>query len=336
MYDDRGVLRMNVAVIGTGYWGTNHARVTSELAAEELIDEIVFCDKDESRVSSVASNYGAEYVTDHNDLKSSVDAAIVATPLTTHQEIANDLLESGIDCLVEKPLALNSDAAWDIVHTAERTGQTLAVGHIFRHHPALQALKARIDRGELGQIKYLHTNRFSFRVPRETSGVLHQLAIHDIDIYRYLFGANPDRIYCRLSNWIREGIDETAVLTLDFGDAVGTINESWQVPVFGKQRELIVIGTERAVYLDYLEDTELELFDTRIRKQNGLQAVNEGSMTIKTEDREPLRTEVLDFLEASQSGETPSADGRVGAEVIELLEIAEEADKRRAAISVDQ
>ena len=175
---------MNFAVIGTGYWGSNHARVACELRSEGIVDEVVLCDRDEERVSTLAAEYDVEYVTDHGDLESQVDAAVVATPSTTHASVATDLLESGIDCLVEKPLALTSDSAWDIVKTARRTNRTLAVGHIFRYHPALQELKSRLDRGELGQIKYLNTNRFSFRAPRQTSGVLHQLAVHDIDIYR--------------------------------------------------------------------------------------------------------------------------------------------------------
>ncbi len=326
---------MKFGVIGTGYWGTNHARVSSELRSEGAIDEIVFCDQDKSRVTEIASNYGAEYVTDYRDLVNKVDAVVIATPSTTHEEIATSLLTAGIDCLVEKPLALSSEAAWNIVKTAEEEDQTLGVGHIFRYHPALQALKNRIDRGDLGKIKYLHTNRFSFRVPRKTSGVLYQLAIHDVDVYRYLLDARPDRIYCKLNRWIRDDVDETASLTLDYGQTFGTITESWQVPVFGKQRELIVVGSERTAYIDYLEDTQLELFDSRIQQSsNDFRAINEGSTVHKTEDREPLKAELTDFINASQTNREPLASGVIGAEAVDLIELAAQSDRENETIEL--
>jgi predicted dehydrogenase len=301
-----------------------------------MIDEVVFCDQDEDRVSEIASNYGVKYVTDHGELESTVDAAVVATPSTTHNDIATSLLSAGVDCLVEKPLATSSDDAWEIVETAEQANATLAVGHIFRHHPALQELKRRIDRGELGEIKYLHTNRFSFRVPRETSGVLNQLAVHDLDIYRYLLNKLPERLYCKTNSWIRENVEETASLTLDYGNTIGTINESWQVPVFGKQRELIVVGTERAAYLDYLEDTEFELYDARIQQSGGgFRAIDEGKITHETEDREPLRAEAVDFIDASRSDTDPLADGTIGAETVDMIELAQESNAANRAIPVD-
>jgi len=326
---------MRLAIIGTGYWGTNHARVATELAADGKIDKTVFCDIDEDRVTELASNYGVDYVTDYRELFSAVDCAVVATPSHTHRDIAHRLLENGVDCLVEKPLAMDSDTAYEIVDTAERENQTLAVGHIFRHHPALQALKEKIDRGDLGRIKYLHTNRYSFRVPRDSSGVLHQLAVHDIDIYRYLLGKHPERIFCSTNSWAGSQTEETAALTLEYGETVATINESWQVPVFGKQRELIVVGTERAVYIDYLKDTELEVYDARIlQSDKGYRAIDEGVTIHETKEAEPLREEVVDFLNAVESGDSPLADGKVGAEAVELIEDAIESNKNNQSIPV--
>ncbi|AZH24766.1 Gfo/Idh/MocA family protein [Haloplanus aerogenes] len=326
---------MKLGVIGTGYWGSNHARVAVELEEDGLIEEVIFCDLDEDRVTELASNYGVEFVTDYRELISRVDAAVIATPSHTHRDIAITLLSNGVDCLVEKPLAIHSDTAWEIVETANQNNRTLAVGHIFRYHPALQAVKERIDRGELGHIKYLHTNRYSFRVPRESSGVLHQLAVHDVDIYRYLLGGHPDRIFCATNSWIRDDIEETATLTLNYENTIGTINESWQVPVFGKKRELIVIGTERSAYIDYLKDTEFEIFDSRIRREDGeYRAMEEGQTTHETRNAEPLREEVTDFLMAIENDRSPLASGQVGAEAISLLERAAESERTNSAVSV--
>jgi len=256
-----------------------------------------------------------------------VDAATLATPSTTHEEIATDLLADGTDLLVEKPLALSADAAWNVVRTAERHGRSLGVGHIFRYHPALRELKRRIDRGELGRLKYLLTSRFSFRVPRDTTGVLYSLAVHDVDVYNYLLGEWPDALACRLDSFVREGIDETATLTLEYGDLTGVIHSSWQVPVFGKQRHLTVVGSNRSAALDYLDNTRLEIHDAEVfaDDEGRLRSRDENRIVYETPDREPLKAEVEAFVQAAHEGRDPPASGRVGARTVEILEQAERA-----------
>jgi predicted dehydrogenase len=328
---------MKYAVIGTGYWGQNHVRVAVELMREtDAVNEVVLCDIDEDRVAELATTYDIEFVTDVGELGDrGVDAATLATPSPTHAELATNLLEDGIDVLVEKPLALTSEDAWRIADVAQANDRTLGVGHIFRYHPALNELKRRIDRGELGEIKYLKTNRFSYRVPRETAGALYSLAVHDLDIYQYLVDEVPRRMYCKLDSHIRDGIDETATLVVEYEDATGVINESWQVPVFGKKRDLVVVGTERSAYLDYLEDTKLELFDSRIDQSGDkVRASTEGSQVYETDPAEPLKLEVTDFVESSKAGTTPHASGVVGARTVELLELAVKSDEDGSTVDV--
>lgn len=328
---------MRYAVIGTGYWGSNHVRVGAELVEEGVLESLVLCDVNESRAANLASDYGVEYTADYTDLPDlGVDAATVATPSTTHRQIAVDLLDAGLDLLVEKPLALTSDDAWAIVDTAEANDAALGVGHIFRYHPALNELKDRIDRGELGRIKYLNTNRFSFRAPRATTGVLYSLAVHDVDVYTYLLDETPKAIYCNLDSVIREDIDETATLVLEYNDATGVINESWQVPVFGKRRDLSVVGSQRSAYMDYLDDTELELFDAYVTEGDGnYRAHSEGKHHYETEQREPLRAEITEFIEAANAGSQPRASGEIGARTVEILEHAQRSNERNEVVSLD-
>jgi predicted dehydrogenase len=328
---------MKYAVIGTGYWGQNHVRVAVELMNEtNMVDDIVLCDIEEDRVTELAASYDVDYVTDVKELTEyDVDAATLATPSPTHCSLATTILQDGIDVLVEKPLALTADEAHEIIDVAKANDRILGVGHIFRYHPALNELKRRIDRGELGRIKYLKTNRFSFRVPRETTGALFSLAVHDIDIYGYLLDEEPTSIYCNLDSHIDEDIDETVTLVAEYEQATGVINESWQVPVFGKKRDLIVVGTERSAYLDYLEDTTLEIFDSRIsRSENGLRAHQEGSQTYETEPAEPLKLELKDFIDASETRTKPFASGEVGARAVELLELAQQSSEEQRLIDL--
>lgn len=329
---------MNYCVIGTGYWGSNHARVGAELLEEGAIDSLVFCDVDEDRAAEQADQYGVEYVTDHSELSSyDVDAATVATPSPTHHGIATELLEQGIDLLIEKPIAVSSSQAWEIVQTAQDHNRVLSVGHIFRHHPALSDLKQRIDRGELGRIKYLNTNRFSFRVPRETAGALFSLAVHDIDISNYLLRSVPDRLFCQLDSFLREGIDETATIVMEYDGATASINESWQVPVFGKRRDLTVVGTKRAAHIDYLKDNVVEIYDSTIEDDSGhLSVHDDGRQRYEVENSEPLRVEVEDFLGAVRERSTPKVPGEVGAATVGLLEQAIRSDEANEVVSVDE
>lgn len=328
---------MNYAVVGTGYWGSNHARVAAELAGDGVLDNVVLCDVDEARANELAESYGVEAVTDYEQLpKLGIDAATISTPSPTHHEIATYLLRSGVDVLVEKPLALKSKDAWDIVSVAEAHDRTVAVGHIFRHHPALLELKDRIERGELGRIKYLTTNRFSFRVPRSTTGALYSLAVHDVDISNYLLEDRPEQLYCSLDSVVREDIDETATIVLEYDGATSIINESWQVPVFGKRRDLVVVGSEKSAYVDYLEDNLVELHDSRIVERNGtLSTREEGKKVYEAENNEPLRAELENFIAATRGETELRAPGEVGASAVELLECAKQSDERNEAVQID-
>jgi len=328
---------MNYAVIGTGYWGSNHARVGAELLDEGEIDSLVFCDVDESRAAEQADQYGVKYVTDHHDLVNhNVDAATIATPSPTHHDIAVALLEDGLDLLIEKPLAVTSEQAWNVVRVARENDTTLGVGHIFRYHPALSDLKRRIDRGELGRIRYVNTNRFSFRVPRKAAGALFSLAVHDVDICNYLLEAAPNRLFCQLDSFIREDIDETATIVMEYDGTTANINESWQVPVFGKRRDLTVVGTERSAHLDYLEDNVVDVYDSTVQRDgNHLSTRDNGRQRYEVDNREPLRVEAEDFLKAASNGSTPKASGEVGAATVALLERAREADAAESTVRID-
>jgi predicted dehydrogenase len=326
---------MRLGVVGTGYWGSNHARVAAELRTEGVVEEVLLCDADEDQVDELASRHGVPYVTDHTELAAAVDAAVVATPSPTHRPVATDLLRTGVDVLVEKPLALSSEDAWAIVDTAASHGRTLGTGHIFRYHPALADLKRRLDRGELGDIKHLTTSRFSFREPRTTAGALYSLAVHDVDVYTYLLGSRPDRVYCTLEKTVVDGIDETASLTLSYGETNGVIDVSWHVPAFGKRRDLVVAGSEATAYVDYLEDTVVEIHDSSMVREDGHVQAREGeTRTHELPEREPLRIEVEDFLAACRSETRPRASGHVGAAAVELLEAAERSAETGRAVSL--
>ncbi|WP_435346423.1 Gfo/Idh/MocA family protein [Haloarchaeobius sp. HRN-SO-5] len=331
---------MKLAVVGAGYWGSNHARIASELVESGVVDDALLCELDEERAREVAADNGLQYVTDHRQLADyGVDAAVVATPSPTHESIVVDLLEDDIDAMVEKPLALSVEAANNIVQTAAASDRTLGVGHVFRHHPALDALRERMQAGELGEVTHLRTVRHACQPARQV-GALHSLAVHEVDIYRYLLDQNPDTVYCRLDAAVATDTHDTATLVLGFDDVTGVVSESWTIPVAGKRRDLVVVGSEGVAAVDYLEDTVVEFYDVPPERsddgtrQGHMEELCDPRTVLDVDGAEPLKSEVTDFVTAVRDGRQPLTTGVDGAWAVKLLADAERSAERNAVVDV--
>ncbi len=331
---------MNYGVVGTGYWGSNHARIAAELVEAGVVDDAVVCDADPDRAANVGEDVGLAYATDHRDLADrGVDAAVVATPSPTHERVVTDLLEAGVDTMVEKPLALSVDAANRIVGTADDNEAVLGVGHVFRHHPALDRARDLIRDGDLGTVSHLRTRRHASQPPRPV-GALHSLAVHEVDAYRYLLDRNPDTVYCRLDAAVATATHDTATLVMGFDDVTGVVSESWAIPVDGKVRDLVIVGDEGVAAVDYLRDTVVELYDvppgesTPGVRQGHQAGADQPREVIDVDGDEPLAAEVRDFLAAVQEGRPPKTTGVDGAWAVKLLADAERSAERNAVVDV--
>jgi predicted dehydrogenase len=142
---------MKVAVIGVGSMGRNHARVYSELAEAELV---AVSDADPKLADSLAQKFGARFYTDYRELleKEKPAAVSIAVPTVLHEEVGMAALEAGAHVLMEKPIAATVEAGRRLIVKAKDVGRQLMVGHIVRFNPAIQALKQKLDAGELGRI----------------------------------------------------------------------------------------------------------------------------------------------------------------------------------------
>ncbi len=323
---------MKVALIGTGYWGRNHAKVWRELRDEKYIDEVMLCDINEDVVKPLAKDFGFDYTTDPRDVmkREDIDAVDIASSTPTHYTLAKNAMQHGKHVLVEKPMAENSEECRELISIAEKEDKILMVGHIFRYHPALRELKKMIARGELGDIVSMHTRRLSLRYPRKDMGVLLALAIHDVDVYAYLLDENPKEIFTvTTSNYI-PGIEEEALIVMRFSKATGYIKESWNYPLGKKIREIIVVGTESAVRIDYLKPDELVIYDSAILKDGGIK--NEGEFVKRVPYIEPLKAELLDFVESVKNHRKPVADMYVGLRAVEMIEKAMESAEKGSTV----
>jgi UDP-N-acetylglucosamine 3-dehydrogenase len=317
--------KLRVAVIGVGAMGRNHARVYSELPDVELVGAV---DSFVATAQSVAMRYGCAAYTDYQRMldEKRPDAVSVAVPTVYHLEVAQHLASRGIHLLIEKPIAFSVEEGQQIIHAAEKAGVCLAIGHVERFNPAVIALKDRLAQGELGRIFQMDARRqgpFPARV--NDVGVVIDLAVHDLDIMRYVSGADIIRVYAETERRIHSTHEDmvSGLVRLDNG-AVGTLTINWLTPT--KIRELWVTGERGMFRVDYLTQ-DLYFFENAIVGESGwetlqhLRGVSEGRMIRHVVNKkEPLRAELDAFL-ASVRGERPVAV--TGADGLRALQLAQ-------------
>ncbi|RLI38367.1 gfo/Idh/MocA family oxidoreductase [Candidatus Bathyarchaeota archaeon] len=300
--------KLGVAVIGVGFWGQNHARIYHDLPRAELV---AVCDLDERKAREAAAKYGAEAYTDSSELlkREDVEAVSICTWSTVLADEASKALKAGKHVLVEKPMTASSREAVRLVELAEQEGLTLAVGFVERFNPGVQHVKELISSGRLGRVVALSSRRLS-RWPRRPwdVGVVKDLAIHDVDLMRYLLGEEPTSIYAMVGGLRRADVEDYATILLAFpGGTVGLIEANWLTP--HKVRVLRVTGSEATLDLDYLTQ------QVTIRDE-------EGAFTPTRPWREPLRLELEHFVDCVLSGREPMVSGRDGLVALTICELA--------------
>lgn len=311
-----------VAVIGVGAMGRNHARVYSELPNVQLVG---VSDVDERAVQT-AARFGGQGYTDYRRLldEQKPEAVAIAVPTVDHLAVALEAIQRGIHVLLEKPIASTIEEGQQIIAAAERAKVTLAVGHIERFNPAVIALKQQLAQGALGRVFQIDARRqgpFPARI--RDVGVVIDLAVHDLDIMRYVTGQEVVRVYAETEQRIHTTREDllTSLLRLSEG-AVGTLTINWLTPT--KIRELCVTGERGLFRVDYLTQ-DLYFFENATaggewEALQVLRGVSEGRMIrYVVNKREPLRAEQEAFLAAIR-GEVPVVV--TGADGLRALELA--------------
>lgn len=331
---------IGIGVIGSGYWGKNYIRNCKALLLEKEIDYLKICDINEERAKQMGKNFELEYTSNLNEIinDEKITAVAIVTPSSTHYELSKLFLQNGKDVFVEKPITLNSKNAKELVKIANNYNQILMVGHLFRYHPAVRDIKKRIDIGEFGKIEIIITFRFALGVPRTDMGVILALAVHDLDLSCYLLNQDlPKSILADNGKFHQDRVLEMTNISLDFENgAKSYIMASWNIPVYNKKREVIIIGSEKSAIIDYLTPSEYKIFDTKIKKRdiNGkiiLEKVDNAIYKVVIDYKEPLREEILHYLECIKSRKKPETDGLNGYYAVKMCEkafLSAESNKR--------
>ena len=318
-------MTIRVAVIGVGAMGRNHARVYSDLPGTDLVGVV---DLDRKAAEAVAEKYGARAYTDFEALLDELhpDAVSVAVPTAQHCPVVLPIIERGVHVLIEKPIAFNIAEGEQIIAAAEQHAVKLMIGHIERFNPAVIALKAHLSAGELGRVFQIDARRQGpFPVRVVDVGAVIDLAVHDLDIMRYITGAEVIRAYAETERRIHSTREDllTGLVRLSDG-TVGTLTINWLTPT--KIRELYVTGERGMFRVDYLTQ-DLYFYENAIARDGEwdtlrvLRGVSEGRMIRHViNKKEPLRAELEAFL-AAVRGETPVLiTGQDGLTALKLAE----------------
>jgi predicted dehydrogenase len=319
--------RIPVAVIGVGHMGRHHARIYHELPEAELIGVV---DADRERAEAIAGQYQVEAFTSVEPLLGRIKAATVAVPTVAHLAVAGPLLERGIDVLIEKPLAPDSQTCRKLIDAAGKSGALLQVGHSERFNPVVRAM----DRMQV-RPRFIETHRISpFTFRSADIGVVMDMMIHDIDIVLHLVRSRPVKIDAvGVSVLARYEDICNARVTFESG-CVANLTASRLA--LKTERKIRVFSEEAYLSLDYQKkvgiaikkDANLDLLKMAREHQatdlSQLAGADFGSMVkvepLQVDDVEPLRAELQSFLAALTTGGKPEVSAEDGAAAVELAE----------------
>ena len=298
-----GTLR--VGVVGVGVMGSNHARVLSELPDVKLVGIV---DPERRQRDAVSEALGCAAVGDVESLvRLGVDAVTIAAPTHTHRDVAQECIAHGLHVLVEKPIASTVEEGHAIIAAARRARVTLMVGHVERFNPAVEAIKQAIHNEDILSIAITRVGPFPPRM--SNVGVVIDLAVHDIDLIRWFTDSEIVEIQPQLSSAVAERED---IALLQFSTASGVlaqINTNWLTPF--KARTVHIATRDKYLIADLLTLQVSECF--------GFQPDGSYSMRhLSVRYAEPLRSELVAFINAIRTGRPPLVTGEEGVASLEI------------------
>lgn len=331
---------VTLGLIGCGYWGPNLIRNFNNIAGCRLK---TVSDINESRLSHITTLYpNIEGIIDPNGLMNDkeVDAIVVATPVRSHFPLAKAALLAGKHVMIEKPMASSSAECEELVEIAQQKGLILMVGHTFLYSAAIHKIAEIIRSGDMGEIRYINTQRLSLGLFQKDINVAWDLAPHDISIIRYLLEESPVTINCQGNAHVTPGIEDVTNISLTFAsNRFATIQSSWLEP--RKVRQMTIVGTRRMIVYNDLQIVEpIKVYDVRVDRPPHYDSFAEfqysyhyGDSYIPRLERhsEPLKNQCQHFLDCIRNKTQPVSCGQRGLELVKILEASTQSLKANGA-----
>ncbi len=324
---------ISVAQIGVGYWGPNLLR---NLSTNPRCKIRMVADASKERRGFVTRNYpSAETVDDGNRAIASADvqAVVIATPAQTHHALATAALAAGKHVLVEKPMATSVAEVEEIERLASEKGLVAMVGHTFLFNPAVRYLKQLIDSGDLGDVRYIYSQRLNLGRIRSDVDALWNLAPHDISIIQYLLDNRaPASVRRTGMDFVQKGIDDVVFLNIEYpGKVLAHVHVSWLDP--HKVRSLTVVGSKKMAVYDDMAEHKIAIYDKGIEPKAVLgesmdyDQIQPPSFIHRSGDihfpaiawKEPLRAEIDHFLDCIEGRASCLTGPTHAKEVVRIL-----------------
>jgi len=324
---------LTLAQIGVGYWGPNLLR---NLVASKRCSVKMVVDLSPERRDYVCRTYPGVQATESVESvlqDPNVDAAIIATPVATHFDLAIEMLKAGKHILVEKPLATTVQDVKEIGALAKKNGLVAMVGHTFLFSPPVRHVKRVIESGTLGDIRYIYSQRLNLGRIRSDVDALWNFAPHDISIIQYwLNEPTPLSIVRNGGAYIQDALADVVFLNITYpNNILANIHVSWLDP--RRVRSMTVVGTKQMVVYDDAAENKVAIHDKGIDRkpagdgQSSAFEYRSGDVTLpKIDSSEPLRAEIDHFFDCIETG-TPCLTGPEHA--LKVVQILSAADNRK-------
>lgn len=321
---------MRLLLIGVGRWGMNHLKTL-----KKLVDELYVVDSDPNQLKVCRElSIPADHLSnDYRDFLDRADGVDVVTPADSHLAICKECFAKKKDVFVEKPVALTSPEAIEMITRANQNGVIFQVGHIYRYHPAVSKIKQVLEEGKLGIVQYAYGHFMGFKRPRTDVGVTQTDAIHYFDLFNYLFREPPHAVTAVVKNYLNFPLDDTSVSVLDYHGKIVFIEAGYMPPE--KRRDIAIVGDRASLYCDFQKNSLL-FCENRHERQAGKCVALEGEargMPVETE--EPLATELKAFLDSIRSRSRPLADGQAGYEALKIVEVCYESSRSGKRLEIE-
>jgi predicted dehydrogenase len=325
---------INIGVIGYGYWGPNLVRNFS------MVDDCVVtkvADLRNDRLALLKKQYPS--VTAVNSIKDvindkKIEAVVIATPVSSHFEIARLALKKGKHVLVEKPMTASVCESQKLIDLAKKKNKTLMVDYTFLYTGAVQRMKTLIDKKEIGNINYFDSTRINLGLFQKDVNVLWDLAPHDISVFNYLVGRIPHSVQAIGVSHLKNGIEDIAFLVLRCRSGlIAHFNCSWSSPI--KIRLMLIGGDKKMIVYDDMEPTEkVKVYDsgyllkTDEDKRKILVDYRIGDIFVpKIDIHEALLEMAKDFVSSIKTGQEPVSNSNIGLNVVKILEMSQKSIK---------
>lgn len=291
------------------------------------------CDTRPARLEAAKTNFPSIHTTtDVEDVLSNktIDAVALATPVSTHFDLALRALQAGKHVFVEKPLAASSEQGEKLIKEANKRNLTLMVDHSFVYTGAVRKIKELIDNNDLGEVYYYDSTRVNLGLFQQDVNVIWDLAVHDFSIMDYVFTDKPIAVSATGHSHVEGQPVNTAHLTLFYEqNFIAFVNVNWLSPA--KVRRILIGGSKKMIdYSDLEPNLKVKVYDKGIdidrtdeSKFKSLISYRTGDMSApKLDETEALKTEIVHFADCIDNHNSPISDGEAGLRVVRILEAA--------------